>query len=433
MRWAISWTLAVRAVERVLRELVDQSRPGRPVRVVDLLQVGLQRLVEVRPEPSPALPHHAARDPARDPRTRRRARPAGSRGQRRAARPRGRSRSASRSACRFSGSLPQIPTRCCPRSHSVLVAPSLVVPSLVVAADAAAAGARNSVVAVMAAAIVAQRVVRMVVSFRSVTLAPTLHERCAADVSRVFGECKAIAGASAVRRAMRLDGRMSDRNGLVVVVEDEPSIADVERLYLTGAGFGVHLERDGIDGLAAIRRLRPVAVVLDVGLPGMDGIAVCRALRDSGDWTPVVFVTARDDEVDRVLGIELGADDLPHETVLAARAGGAHPRHPAPGRAGHTARLRTRAGTAGPGPPHRRGGRGRRALHGNRVRPARPPDGVARAGVRPRAAALRRVGSRRPTEAAVPWMCTSPRCGRSSGTRGPIRTVRGVGYAADAR
>lgn len=94
-----------------------------------------------------------------------------------------------------------------------------------------------------------------------------------------------------------------------MIVEDDPSIADIERLYLTEAGFGVHVERDGTAGLAAIRRLGPVAVVLDVGLPGMDGIEICRSLRESGDWTPVIFVTARDDEVDRVLGLELGGDD----------------------------------------------------------------------------------------------------------------------------
>ena len=100
-----------------------------------------------------------------------------------------------------------------------------------------------------------------------------------------------------------------ETRGLVVVVEDEPSIADVQRLYLTDAGFGVHVERNGIDGLRAIQSLKPVAVVLDVGLPGLDGISICRTMRDAGDWTPVVFVTARDDEVDRVLGLELGADD----------------------------------------------------------------------------------------------------------------------------
>jgi DNA-binding response OmpR family regulator len=108
---------------------------------------------------------------------------------------------------------------------------------------------------------------------------------------------------------MDLNGAMTDARGLVVIVEDERSIADLQRLYLTEAGFGVHLERDGTAGLAAIRRLRPVAVILDVGLPGLDGIEVCRRLRESGDWTPIIFVTARDDEVDRILGIELGGDD----------------------------------------------------------------------------------------------------------------------------
>jgi DNA-binding response OmpR family regulator len=108
---------------------------------------------------------------------------------------------------------------------------------------------------------------------------------------------------------MGLNGAMTDARGLVVIVEDERAIADLQRLYLTEAGFGVHIERDGIAGLAAIRRLRPVAIVLDVGLPGLDGIEICRRLRESGDWTPIIFVTARDDEVDRILGIELGADD----------------------------------------------------------------------------------------------------------------------------
>ena len=119
--------------------------------------------------------------------------------------------------------------------------------------------------------------------------------------------------------------RVTDK-GLVLVVEDEPVIADVERMFLTREGFGVHVERDGVAGLAAARRLKPVAIVLDVGLPGMDGTEVCRALREEGDWVPVLFVTARDDEVDRVLGLELGADDYvtkpfsPRELVSRVRA-----------------------------------------------------------------------------------------------------------------
>ncbi|HEX2903693.1 MAG TPA: response regulator transcription factor [Jatrophihabitans sp.] len=97
--------------------------------------------------------------------------------------------------------------------------------------------------------------------------------------------------------------------GLIVVIEDEAPIADVIRLNLAKAGFGVHIERDGSAGLAAIARHRPVAVVLDIGLPGVDGIEICRRLRAAGDWTPVLFLTARDDEVDRIVGLELGADD----------------------------------------------------------------------------------------------------------------------------
>jgi DNA-binding response OmpR family regulator len=98
------------------------------------------------------------------------------------------------------------------------------------------------------------------------------------------------------------------RRGLIMVVEDEAAIADVIRLNLLKAGYGVHIERDGTSGLAAIQALRPAAVILDIGLPGLDGIEVCRRLRSGNDWTPVLFVTARDDEIDRVVGLELGAD-----------------------------------------------------------------------------------------------------------------------------
>jgi DNA-binding response OmpR family regulator len=113
--------------------------------------------------------------------------------------------------------------------------------------------------------------------------------------------------------------------GLVLVVEDDRAIAELVTLYLRRDGFGVHLATDGRVALDAVRRLKPVAVVLDVGLPGIDGIEVCRTMRASGDWTPVLFVTARDDEVDRVLGLELGADDYvtkpfsPRELVARVR------------------------------------------------------------------------------------------------------------------
>jgi DNA-binding response OmpR family regulator len=97
--------------------------------------------------------------------------------------------------------------------------------------------------------------------------------------------------------------------GLVLVVEDDAAIADVIRMNLANAGYGVQIEHDGLGGLDAVRRLRPAAIILDVGLPGIDGVEVCRRLRAEHDWTPVLFVTARDDEIDRVVGLELGADD----------------------------------------------------------------------------------------------------------------------------
>ena len=117
---------------------------------------------------------------------------------------------------------------------------------------------------------------------------------------------------------------MSDApaKGLVLVVEDERPIADLVRLYLARDGFGVHVEHDGAAGLAAARRLRPVACILDIALPGLEGTEIVRRLRADGDWTPVIFLTARDDEVDRVLGLELGGDDYvtkpfsPRELVL---------------------------------------------------------------------------------------------------------------------
>ncbi|MFJ7902140.1 response regulator transcription factor [Streptomyces sp. NPDC096198] len=119
---------------------------------------------------------------------------------------------------------------------------------------------------------------------------------------------------------------MPENKGLVLVVEDEPHIADLQRRYLTREGFGVHVETDGEGGLSAVRRIRPVAIVLDIALPGMDGMEVCRRLREEGDWTPVVFVTARDEVTDRILGLELGADDYltkpfsPHELVARIKS-----------------------------------------------------------------------------------------------------------------
>ena len=119
---------------------------------------------------------------------------------------------------------------------------------------------------------------------------------------------------------------MSESKGLVLVVEDEKSIADVMRMYLSREGFGVHVEHDGAAGLAAARKLHPVAIILDVGLPTMDGTQVLRELRAENDWVPVLFYSARDDEVDRIVGLELGGDDYitkpngPREVVARVKS-----------------------------------------------------------------------------------------------------------------
>ena len=114
--------------------------------------------------------------------------------------------------------------------------------------------------------------------------------------------------------------------GLVLVVEDERAISDLLRMYISREGFGVHVASDGISALSAARTMHPAAIVLDVGLPGMDGTEVCRQLRAEGNWVPILFCTARDDEVDRVLGLELGADDYitkpfsPREVVARVKS-----------------------------------------------------------------------------------------------------------------
>ena len=119
---------------------------------------------------------------------------------------------------------------------------------------------------------------------------------------------------------------MSESKGLVLVVEDEKPIADILRMYLSREGFGVHVESDGIAGLSAAKALHPVAIILDVGLPGIDGVEVCKDLRNSGVWTPILFCTARDDEVDRILGLEMGGDDYitkpfsPREVVARVKS-----------------------------------------------------------------------------------------------------------------
>ncbi len=97
-------------------------------------------------------------------------------------------------------------------------------------------------------------------------------------------------------------------NELILVVDDEARIVKLARDYLEQAGFRVLSAADGITALAAARRERPDLVVLDLKLPGMDGLDVCRALRRESD-VPIIMLTARVEEADRLIGLELGADD----------------------------------------------------------------------------------------------------------------------------
>jgi DNA-binding response OmpR family regulator len=118
--------------------------------------------------------------------------------------------------------------------------------------------------------------------------------------------------------------------GTILVVDDEANIADLVEMYLRKEGFRVLKAATGEDGLAAAKRERPRLVVLDVGLPGIDGLEVCRRLQAEagfgGGSVPAIFLTARDGEIDRILGLEMGADDYltkpfsPRELVARVKA-----------------------------------------------------------------------------------------------------------------
>ena len=94
----------------------------------------------------------------------------------------------------------------------------------------------------------------------------------------------------------------------IMIVEDEPELASVIADYALAAGYAPAVFGDGLVALEAIRRVPPALVVLDLMLPGLDGLALCRAMRAFSS-VPIVMVTARVEEVDRLLGLETGADD----------------------------------------------------------------------------------------------------------------------------
>ena len=96
--------------------------------------------------------------------------------------------------------------------------------------------------------------------------------------------------------------------GIVLLIEDEPEIADLLRMAFEREGFRLVHTTDGESGLERMRDRDPRAVLLDVGLPGIDGFEVCRRIRAVSD-VPVIMLTARDTEIDAIVGLEIGADD----------------------------------------------------------------------------------------------------------------------------
>jgi two-component system alkaline phosphatase synthesis response regulator PhoP len=110
----------------------------------------------------------------------------------------------------------------------------------------------------------------------------------------------------------------------ILVIDDEPKIVEICRDYLKAAGFDVITAPDGVQGLAQVRIQKPDLVVLDLMMPGMDGLDVCRSLRRESD-VPIIMLTARVEESDKLVGLELGADDYitkpfsPRELVARVR------------------------------------------------------------------------------------------------------------------
>ncbi len=95
----------------------------------------------------------------------------------------------------------------------------------------------------------------------------------------------------------------------LLVIEDDEQILEAISEYFSRAGYSVHTAEDGLAGVQAALSDRPDAVVLDLMLPKMDGLAVCREIREKTPYIPILMLTAKDDVVDKVLGLEMGADD----------------------------------------------------------------------------------------------------------------------------
>ena len=95
----------------------------------------------------------------------------------------------------------------------------------------------------------------------------------------------------------------------ILIIDDDPAIGDLEQEVLQRAGYAVRRAYSGTEARLLLRELRPDLILLDLMLPGMDGFEVCRRVRESGSSTPILMLTAREEEADKVSGLEIGADD----------------------------------------------------------------------------------------------------------------------------
>ena len=115
-------------------------------------------------------------------------------------------------------------------------------------------------------------------------------------------------------------------SGLILLVDDEASIVQLAQMYLEREGYRVQSVGDGQQALQTVRTSRPDLLVLDVMLPGLDGFEVCRRVRAEDHALPIIMLTARDEDIDKILGLELGADDYmtkpfnPRELVARIKA-----------------------------------------------------------------------------------------------------------------
>jgi two-component system alkaline phosphatase synthesis response regulator PhoP len=113
---------------------------------------------------------------------------------------------------------------------------------------------------------------------------------------------------------------------LILLVDDEPAILKLARMYLEREGFRVREAEDGEAALQAVERIQPALIVLDVMLPKIDGLEVCRRVRAANKDVAILMLTARDEDIDKILGLELGADDYltkpfnPRELVARTKA-----------------------------------------------------------------------------------------------------------------